>query len=206
MYKGILSKEQHDILPLIGEFSKDFYLVGGTAIALQLGHRHSIDFDLFTEKKLKRKQIINVIQKNGFIPDKIIYEAYDQMHLIIKGVKVTFFQYEHEIKASLNFENIINIPPLPDLAAMKAYALGGRAKWKDYVDLYFIIKNDFSYKEISNRAVELFQTFFNPKLFKEQLSYFDDIDYSEEVIYLPGQYVSEEEIKRFLIDVATEEF
>ena len=98
------------------------------------------------------------------------------------------------------------IPPLPDLAAMKAYALGGRAKWKDYVDLYFIIKNNISYKDISNRAVELFQTFFNPKLFKEQLSYFDDIDYSEEVVYLPGQDVSEEEIKRFLIDVATEEF
>ncbi|MCK4654417.1 MAG: hypothetical protein KAU01_08225 [Candidatus Cloacimonetes bacterium] len=106
----------------------------------------------------------------------------------------------------VNFQNIINIPSLTDLAAMKAYALGGRAKWKGYVDLYFIIKNNFSYKEISDRAVELFQTFFNPKLFKEQLSYFDDIDYSEEVVYLPGQDVPEEEIKRFLIDVATEEF
>lgn len=206
MYKDILSKEQHDILPLIGEFSKNFYLVGGTAIALQIGHRHSIDFDLFTKKKLDRKQIKNIIRKNGFMPDKIIYEAFDQMHLIIKGVKVTFFQYEHDIKPSLNFDKIINIPSLIDLAAMKAYALGGRAKWKDYVDIYFILKNNISFKEISNRAVELFQTFFNPKLFKEQLSYFHDIDYTEEVVYLPEKEVSEEEIKGYLVDIATRKF
>ena len=43
-----------------------------------------------------------------------------------------------------NFEDIINIPDLPTLAAMKTYALGRRGKWKDYVDLYFIIKDFFN--------------------------------------------------------------
>jgi hypothetical protein len=102
----------------------------------------------------------------------------------------------------VNFQNIINIPPLPDLAAMKAFALGGRAKWKDYIDMYFLLKDHFSIKEIEQRAEELFRTAFNAKLFRQQLTYYKDIDYSEAVNFLkedPGV----EEIKRFLTDVAT---
>ena len=55
MHDEVLTKEQKDILPLIAEFKKEFYLVGGTAIALQIGHRYSIDFDLFSFKEIKRK-------------------------------------------------------------------------------------------------------------------------------------------------------
>jgi hypothetical protein len=51
MFDNILTTNQKKLLPLIKKFSLDFYLVGGTAIALHLGHRRSIDFDLFTEKK-----------------------------------------------------------------------------------------------------------------------------------------------------------
>jgi len=120
-------------------------------------------------------------------------------------VKVTFFQYEHEIKASLNYENIINIPPLPDLAAMKACALGGRAKWKDYVDLYFILKNHHDLEELSARAREIFGTYFNEKLFREQLCFFDDIDNSEKVEYV-GHEINEAEIRKFLVDIAIAQF
>ena len=94
------------------------------------------------------------------------------------------------------------MPELIDLAAMKAFALGGRAKWKDYVDMYFLLKDHFSIKEIEQRAEELFHTAFNAKLFRQQLTYYKDIDYSEAVNFLkedPGI----EEIKRFLTDVAT---
>ena len=51
MYPEILSTQQRELLPFISHFKRNFYLVGGTAIALHLGHRRSIDFDLFTEKK-----------------------------------------------------------------------------------------------------------------------------------------------------------
>jgi len=181
-------------------------LVGGTAIALYLGHRHSIDFDLFTSKSFKRKQIKNTLEKNNIYPEKIIYEAFDQMHLSINGVKMTFFQFEHQIEKSKNFEDFIFLPSLIDLAAMKAYALGGRAKWKDYVDLYFILKDYFTFQDICKKAVELFGGFFNYKLFKEQLSYFKDIDYREQVIFLPGFETDENEIKNFLTEVALEPF
>ncbi|KPK84164.1 MAG: hypothetical protein AMS27_10710 [Bacteroides sp. SM23_62_1] len=205
MHKEILSDQQIKLLPLISEFSKEYYLVGGTAVALHIGHRQSIDFDLFTEYPIKRKQIRNIIERMGWQPDRIIYEAYDQMHLIIRDIKITFFQYPHTIHAELKFDNIINMPELIDLAAMKAYALGGRAKWKDYVDLYFLLKDHFSFREISDRATKLFKGYYNEKLFKEQLSWFKDIDYSESITYLVKE-PEEEEIKLFLQDIATQAF
>ena len=88
---------------------------------------------------------------------------------------------------------------------MKAYALGGRGKWKDYVDLYFLMRNNFPLKSIIEKADELFGATFNGKLFKEQLAYFEDINYEEEVIYL-DKPVEKEEIKRFLTEAATQEF
>ena len=56
MYPDILSKEQKDLLPLMQQFKREFYLVGGTAIALHIGHRRSIDFDLFKFSKLNAKR------------------------------------------------------------------------------------------------------------------------------------------------------
>ncbi|RLD79247.1 MAG: hypothetical protein DRJ10_09125 [Bacteroidetes bacterium] len=205
MHTEILSKKQKELLPLIAEFSKQYYLVGGTAIALHIGHRTSIDFDLFTTKKLKRKQIKNKIIDKGFNVETVIYEAFDQMHLIINSVKLTFFQFPHKVKATHDFESIIKIPELLDLAAMKAYALGGRAKWKDYVDLYFIIKYHYNFEQISEKAIETFGTFFNTKLFKEQLSYFEDIDYTEPVTFFK-ESPFEDEIKHFLIEQSLTEF
>ena len=55
MQSEVLTNEQRELLPLIKSFSKDYYLVGGTAIALHIGHRRSIDFDLFTTLDIKRK-------------------------------------------------------------------------------------------------------------------------------------------------------
>lgn len=159
MFKEILTKEQVELLPLIKKFSKEHYMVGGTAIALHIGHRRSIDFDLFTEQTIKRKQIKNIIENSGYPVTDILWEASDQMHIVINGVKITFFQYTHTIPATIGFERIIAMPSLLDLAVMKATALGGRAKWKDYVDLYFILKKYFSYNDVVKRTKELFDVF-----------------------------------------------
>ena len=71
------------------------------------------------------------------------------------------------------------MPTLLDLSAMKTYSLGGRAKWKDYVDLYFVFKYHFDLESVSNRTKELYGNDFNEKLLYEQLAYFEDIDYTE---------------------------
>ena len=58
MHEEVLNKEQVELLPLLKEFKREFFLVGGTAIALQIGHRRSIDFDLFKLNPLKHKAIL----------------------------------------------------------------------------------------------------------------------------------------------------
>ena len=80
MHNNILTDEQRKLLPLIKTFSKDYYLVGGTAIALHIGHRRSIDFDLFTGNDIKRRSIRNRIEKDGFVIESVLYEAFDQLH------------------------------------------------------------------------------------------------------------------------------
>ena len=86
---------------------------------------------------------------------------------------------------------------------MKAFALGRRAKWKDYVDLYFIIHDYYTIEEISREAKKIFDQQFSEKLFRQQLAFHKDIDYTELIEFLV-QPVSDEEIKSFLIDKATD--
>jgi hypothetical protein len=204
MHKEILTPNQNELLTLIAEFSREYFLAGGTAVALHIGHRRSIDFDLFTRSEVRLKSIKYKLAAGNF-RYKPLYEAYDQLHIMIKDVKITFFSYPFTVPHVINFEKIISLPALIDLAAMKAFALGGRAKWKDYVDMYFIFKYHFKIHEVGQRANELFQESFNLKLFKQQLAYFKDIDYSETVIYV-HERPDDEEIKEFLTNVATEPF
>jgi hypothetical protein len=94
------------------------------------------------------------------------------------------------------------MPSLSTLAAMKAFALGRRAKWKDYVDLFFIIKQ-LGYREVISSAKSIFGNEFNEKLFRTQISYYQDIDYSEKVDYLTQNHPSDDEVKTFLTDIGT---
>ena len=61
----ILNVRQRGLLPVVKLFRKEFYLVGDTAIALQIGHRRSIDFDLFTPKPFGSRRILNVLEQAG---------------------------------------------------------------------------------------------------------------------------------------------
>lgn len=204
MHTEILNANQLDLLPLVKQFKREFYLVGGTAIALHLGHRRSIDFDLFKFSALKPKSIIQTISDLGF-QYIITRRVTEQLNVNIHDVKFTFFQYPFKVSANEKLEDILRLPTLIDLAAMKAYALGRRSKWKDYVDLYFILNEHFTVKQISDRTTDLFGQLFSEKLFRAQLSYYSDIDYTEAVDYLVPP-VSEDKIKSFLIDKATDIF
>jgi len=199
LHKEILTKKQVELLPLLKSFSKDFGLVGGTAVALHIGHRRSIDFDLFTDKEFKNSSIRKIIQKN-FKIDNVIVDKLDEFSIIIGNVKFTFFCYPYKLSFSKKLDDIIKLPDILTLAAMKAYVLGRRAKWKDYVDLYFIIKKYFSVSEISKKGKEIFGNEFNEKLFRSQLAYFEDIDYKEEIDYLKGFAVDSKTIQKELVN------
>lgn len=198
IYAEILNDNQRKLLPLARMFRGKFYLVGGTAIALQLGHRRSIDFDLFSSEKIDQRKIRSVIAKNHRI-GKVIMDDQNEYTLIVDGVKMTFLHYPFKVMANKKLNDFAKMPDLTALAAMKAYALGRRAKWKDYVDLYWIIKSHCSIVEIIKKAKTIFGVEFNEKNFRQQLAYFKDVDYTEEVDWLNGFEVSDKQIKDFLV-------
>ena len=198
MFPDILTKTQKELLPHFEPFTSNYYLVGGTAIALHLGHRKSIDFDLFTRDNIKPMSINAWEEKLPYSPIQTLYAAGDQIHFIISDVKVTFMQFPYPVRCIDHFYGL-SIPSLLSLAGMKAFALNRRAKWKDYVDLYFIMKDHYSLKQIITEADDIFGSAFNSQLFRQQLSYFDDINYTEKVEYI-GEPLEDEIIKVFLTD------
>ncbi|MBT3215902.1 MAG: nucleotidyl transferase AbiEii/AbiGii toxin family protein [Candidatus Marinimicrobia bacterium] len=204
MFDNILTEEQKELIPYFEQFSREYCLVGGTAIALHIGHRKSIDFDLFTLDRIKPKVINRWMDSLPFEEKRIIFENSDQIHMNIDGVRTTFFSFPFKIQC-LNNINGLPFPSLLTLAAMKAFALGGRAKWKDYVDLFFIIKYHHSIKPIIKEAGELFPDRFVSGQFRRQLRYFNDIDYDETVDYCVDP-VPEERIKHFLTGVSIDPF
>ncbi|MBT5759794.1 MAG: nucleotidyl transferase AbiEii/AbiGii toxin family protein [Candidatus Marinimicrobia bacterium] len=198
MFPDILTESQKALLPHLELFTSDYYLVGGTAIALHPGHRKSIDFDLFTRGKIKQLLINAWKDKLPFSPIQTLFESGDEIHFIISDVKVTFMQFPYRVGCIDSFYGV-SMPSLLSLAGMKAFALNRRAKWKDYVDLYFMMKDHFALKEIIKEADDIFGSAFNSQLFRRQLSFFDDINYTEKVEYV-GEPVEDEIIKAFLTE------
>ena len=82
--------------------------------------------------------------------------------------------------------------------------LGRRSKWKAYVDLYFLLTEHFSIQEISAEATQLFGELFSEKMFRIQLTYFEDVDYSEEVEYLIETPPTDQQVKDKLTELATQ--
>ena len=93
MFKDILTEEQQRLLTLVKLFRQDYYLAGGTAIALQIGHRRSIDFDLFSVKPLRTIKIINTISRDNHRIDATLEESREELTMIIDGIKITFMEY-----------------------------------------------------------------------------------------------------------------
>ena len=112
-HKEILTPEQHGLLPAVKLFAKDFGLVGGTAVALHIGHRESIDFDLFTKdpgydfaaKKLHRQF------KRCAIIDEVFVDEDPEFTFMTNGVKVTFYHFEYRIPYAERFGAYITMPP-----------------------------------------------------------------------------------------------
>jgi len=201
MHLNILTYNQEQLFPLLAKFKREFYMVVGTAVALHIGHRFSLDFDLFKVSTIRHKKILNKFKDQKELISVILKDV-NQLHLNCRDVKFTFFDFEFEVPHPLPVKKVITIPNLLDLAAMKAYALKRRSKWKDYVDLFFILKDHYSLTDISKRASEIFGDLFSEKLFRGLISYFKGISFAEPVDFVPGFETDEATIKSFLTEAA----
>jgi Nucleotidyl transferase AbiEii toxin, Type IV TA system len=201
MHLEILSEAQKELLPILAQFKREYYLVGGTAIALHIGHRESIDFDLFKEKAIRKKDVYAKLKNIHY---KVTFADYNQINMLSNGVKITFFSFPYSVPINSELKTVLKMPDLLTLGAMKAFALGRKSKWKDYVDLYFILKFHFNFKTIAQKAKEIFKEEFIEKQFIAQLGYFKGISHEEEVTYLIPNPPTEAEIQEFLINVSIE--
>ena len=109
MHKEILSPAQFELLPLVAKFKDEFCLVGGTAVALHIGHRRSIDFDLFKHGELRHKKILDAVKAHG-LPVQVTRRVEEQLNLTVGGVKLTFFDYPFPIPARLLLKTFLSCP------------------------------------------------------------------------------------------------
>ncbi len=198
LHLKILDKERLDILPLFNAFSKEeFYLAGGTGLALQIGHRDSIDFDFFKEGDFDTKILISKIE-SIFVGHKISITSEEKntvSWVIDERIQVSFFGYHHRLQKPLIETKYFNIASIEDIACMKFSAITGRSVEKDYVDLYFIFQK-FSLSEL----LEIFKIKYptlDIALILKSLVYFDDIE-KEHIVFKEGHDVSFETIKEYL--------
>ncbi|AKM82813.1 hypothetical protein A2422_02490 [Candidatus Woesebacteria bacterium RIFOXYC1_FULL_31_51] len=203
LFLDLLDKNRKDTFSKLKVFSNIGVLGGGTALALQIGHRKSYDFDIFINKKIDK----NVWRKSKevFSKDCIkILENEDQLDLVTPdNIKVTFFNDDYSsLYASINNESIA-LMDIKDIATNKAFIQGKRPKWRDYVDLYFLFKDSYiSLEELIHLSVKKFGTDFSEKLFLEQLVYWDDVG-SYQIEFIKTN-VEPEEIKTYLINLVKE--
>jgi len=158
-------------LSKIPEFN-NLYLVGGTALALRLGHRESIDIDLFG--KVNKENILNELYDINLKNISVLKSSKNINVFTIDSVKVDFVNYRYDwLKDPVVIDNI-RFASFEDIAAMKLNAITGRGSKKDFIDLYFLLKI-FTLSEIFGFYREKY-TDGNIFLVKKSLSYFNDAE------------------------------
>jgi len=149
---------------------QDFYLVGGTALALQIGHRKSIDLDLFTDSECDQDLILSEFEWE--------YEEFGRSKIFlgvrIQGIKVDIVKYLFPRINPLVVEEGIPMANREEIAGMKLWAIARRGTKKDFIDIYFLMK-EFSLQEM----IDFFQRKFpniEPLLILRSMTYFEDAD------------------------------
>ena len=143
LHAEILNDDQRAVLPVLGAWTsgKGFYLGGGTAIALHLGHRRSVDFDWFTGRGMQEPLILAEAVTGLGLRVEDVQVATGTLHARIGGVRTSFFEYPYALISQLESspELSVRLASLDDLACMKLAAIAQRGSRKDFVDIDAII-------------------------------------------------------------------
>lgn len=207
----MIENENYEILPpetaeVLSRFVKTspflykYVLVGGSALAFHCKHRKSEDLDFFTYKKkdFNKKEIRDFL--SSFAEKEIVNETDEQIDLLCDRVKVTFFNAAWEFLApsagTRGKDKQLYIADLKSLAAMKANTLFLRARYRDYYDLYYIVKYKLTLNEVYREAKKVIEGL-TEKLFYIALTYVEDIE-DDSIVHLdPVESVKKEEIRSF---------
>lgn len=202
-YWQTITKEMHELLVLLGQqsFMGRFYMAGGTALALQLGHRRSIDLDFFSENdevgQATRQEIIRAFQS---VQSQVIENVDGNLLLLINGIHVGLFSYPYPLVGEqINIENV-TIASISDIGMMKCDALITRGARKDFYDLYFL-NRQVSFQQLFEYGKKKYTYYRDfPLTVMELMVSFDNADKDiQPILYEDIPWV---EVKKFFINEA----
>jgi len=197
IFENVLTKEMRELYPALSNFKEDFYLAGGTGFALLVGHRISVDFDLFSNKPIKKTLLDKVDEVFSKFERQVIVNKKTELTVLINEVKVTFLEYPFPVVLSKEKNIPIEILSAKEILATKAYSIGRRGAYKDYVDVYIGLNEGVAgLEEIIRLAEEKYGGSFNGRIFLEQLTYLDDIEEAD-IIMLDSTLPSRQELINF---------
>ena len=150
----------------------DTRLVGGTALALQLGHRSSIDLDLFGHFSCDDIQLRKVLSSLGEL--QVINTSENVKLFTIDTVKVDVVNYDSPWIDEMIYEDGLRLASVPEIAAMKVRAIVGRGTRKDFVDMYYLLQQ-FSMNEIMDLFCKKYPDM-NEFIAIRSLTYFEDAE------------------------------
>jgi len=171
-------------------------LAGGTALALQMGHRISYDLDFFTEKDFSVDVAIATVRKTG-LPFRVTSEGDGTLNAEINGIKVSLFRYDHPFLENPLVVDGIRIAGILDIAAMKVIAISQRGLKRDFVDLFFILREE-AFQTIAEHMVRRYGAERVPPVhIGKSLVYFADADGNPEPAYIKGKTIAWDDVKSY---------
>lgn len=179
MFKRAVYPEVLEVLKKLSQLesfkSLDFYLAGGTGLALQIGHRLSEDLDFFTKKTFNPETLIREIA--NIMPVQVTYVSENTIHLLGGDTKISLFYYPYNlIFPPIIFEGI-PVADYRDIAAMKFIVLGQRGAKKDFVDLYFYFLQNPNLHDIKKIIKQKYTNIdYNWSHFLRSMGYFEDAE------------------------------
>jgi len=199
MHFSVLNKKQAELLKKLS-FLKEygFYLAGGTALALQIAHRTSLDFDFYTPQKFDPQKIKKEFDKR-FKNVKEIYLSEDTLILNVEGTIVSCFWFPYKLIRPCQDFKEVSLASLEDIGAMKMIAISQRGKRRDFIDLYFLLKK-FGLRKIIEFVKKKYPNF-NIYVGLQGLLYFEDAEKDpEKERFRLLKKVKWSEIKKFIIE------
>ena len=198
MHEHILPENGIKVINKLNEndLLKNFYMAGGTGLALQLGHRESIDFDFFTEKKFNTERHIINLKRNGDF--QLLDEAKGTVTGIFDNIKLSFFHYDYPLLWPLKKFNNLKLATPKEIGLMKFTAIAGRGSKKDFIDLYWIAQNICPLNKLFFHFEKKYGNTYNLYHILKSLIYFQDADKDKNPKMLKP--MNWEEVKEYFIN------
>jgi predicted nucleotidyltransferase component of viral defense system len=176
MYPQVITPQTSHVLNALKVNAKlsGFYLSGGTALALQLGHRVSEDLDFFSGQRFDPILLQEAIEKTGRLTSTELAE--NTLNTFFNDVKVQFLYYPYPMLENLLEWEGVKLSSLADIACTKMITVSMRGSKKDFVDIYFLLQR-FTLEELFKLVNKKYRAVdYNPQHILKSLVYFEDAE------------------------------